>query len=363
MSAHNQGTLVTSLLCNSAWGSVVNEARLDLFARKQIPYEAIPPTRAALLQHTKRSAYQAGCKITSPYGLADLIFYVFRAACNVLSVLCVQSQYSTWREDAANTHRLKRLQHLHLNNTGKTYSTTGGGGGGGGGSDLPMAYQNPAFLGGQEPTPAPLPPRPLLTRSLSRASSLGWTAEMTQTHPPASTASLQMQIQPLQVRTGLPGWDPYLNRESTSEFNAATFSPASVGFMPLVAGGGGGGGGGPSSATARNSLAHYTTPTSSSSSPPSPTSSPYTIYHHNPPHLLYPLPLAPLGPPSINGGLDSFSYAAGTQSLDRRRYVRRWQGVGGGGGGGGGGVVGGASSKSSLGGESDDLRRYRDVAL
>lgn len=39
----------------------VDEARLDMFARKQRPYEAIPPTRAALLQHTKRAAYQAGC--------------------------------------------------------------------------------------------------------------------------------------------------------------------------------------------------------------------------------------------------------------------------------------------------------------
>lgn len=32
----------------------VDEARLDQFARKQRPYEAIPPTRATLLQHTKR---------------------------------------------------------------------------------------------------------------------------------------------------------------------------------------------------------------------------------------------------------------------------------------------------------------------
>ncbi|XP_046577345.1 uncharacterized protein LOC124285203 [Haliotis rubra] len=39
----------------------VDEARLDLFARKQRPYEAIPPTRAALIQHAKRAAYQAGC--------------------------------------------------------------------------------------------------------------------------------------------------------------------------------------------------------------------------------------------------------------------------------------------------------------
>ena len=31
-----------------------------MFARKQKPYEAILPTRAALLQHAKRAAYQAG---------------------------------------------------------------------------------------------------------------------------------------------------------------------------------------------------------------------------------------------------------------------------------------------------------------
>ena len=39
----------------------VNDARLDLFARKQRSYEAIPPTESALLQHNKRAAYQAEC--------------------------------------------------------------------------------------------------------------------------------------------------------------------------------------------------------------------------------------------------------------------------------------------------------------
>ena len=38
----------------------VNEARLDLFARKQRAYESIPPTQAALKEHVKRAAYQAG---------------------------------------------------------------------------------------------------------------------------------------------------------------------------------------------------------------------------------------------------------------------------------------------------------------
>ena len=41
----------------------VDDARLDMFAGKQRPYEAIPPTRAALLQHLKCAAYQAGCLV------------------------------------------------------------------------------------------------------------------------------------------------------------------------------------------------------------------------------------------------------------------------------------------------------------
>ena len=36
----------------------VNDARQELFARKQKSYQSIPPTRAALVQHLKRSAYQ-----------------------------------------------------------------------------------------------------------------------------------------------------------------------------------------------------------------------------------------------------------------------------------------------------------------
>ena len=45
----------------SSTATGVNNARLDTFARKQGPYQAIPPTRSALLQHVKRAAYQAGC--------------------------------------------------------------------------------------------------------------------------------------------------------------------------------------------------------------------------------------------------------------------------------------------------------------
>jgi hypothetical protein len=38
----------------------VDEARLDLFARKQRQYNAVPPSSAALVQHVKRSVLQAG---------------------------------------------------------------------------------------------------------------------------------------------------------------------------------------------------------------------------------------------------------------------------------------------------------------
>lgn len=38
----------------------VDEARLNLFARKQRSYDVIPPTSAALMEHAKRAAYQAG---------------------------------------------------------------------------------------------------------------------------------------------------------------------------------------------------------------------------------------------------------------------------------------------------------------
>jgi hypothetical protein len=38
----------------------VNDASLDLFARKHRPYNDIPPSRAALVEHIKRSVLQAG---------------------------------------------------------------------------------------------------------------------------------------------------------------------------------------------------------------------------------------------------------------------------------------------------------------
>ena len=38
----------------------VNEARKHLFSQKGRPMDGLPPTRAALVEHTKRAAYQSG---------------------------------------------------------------------------------------------------------------------------------------------------------------------------------------------------------------------------------------------------------------------------------------------------------------
>lgn len=40
--------------------SSVDEARLDLFAKKQKPFDLLPPTQSSLKEHAKRAAYQAG---------------------------------------------------------------------------------------------------------------------------------------------------------------------------------------------------------------------------------------------------------------------------------------------------------------
>ena len=52
---------VVMMYDKSSTAKGVNNARLDMFARKQRPYQAIQATRSALLQHVKRAAYQAGC--------------------------------------------------------------------------------------------------------------------------------------------------------------------------------------------------------------------------------------------------------------------------------------------------------------
>ena len=52
---------VISMYDRSSTSVTVDDARLELFARKQRSYENIPPTRAALVEHSKRAAYQAAC--------------------------------------------------------------------------------------------------------------------------------------------------------------------------------------------------------------------------------------------------------------------------------------------------------------
>ena len=44
----------------SSQSTKVDEARLELFAHKNKPYDSIPPTLGALTQHILRAAYQAG---------------------------------------------------------------------------------------------------------------------------------------------------------------------------------------------------------------------------------------------------------------------------------------------------------------
>ena len=48
---------VVTMYDRSSTATGVDAAHLDMFARKQRAYEAIPPIRAALLEHTKRAAY------------------------------------------------------------------------------------------------------------------------------------------------------------------------------------------------------------------------------------------------------------------------------------------------------------------
>ena len=43
----------------------IDEARMELFCHGNRTMEKIPPTKAALLQHSKRAAYQAAVRTTS----------------------------------------------------------------------------------------------------------------------------------------------------------------------------------------------------------------------------------------------------------------------------------------------------------
>lgn len=51
---------ISSQCCTKGLTTSVEEARLELFARKQKPYDVIPPSHAAFREHAKHAAYQAG---------------------------------------------------------------------------------------------------------------------------------------------------------------------------------------------------------------------------------------------------------------------------------------------------------------
>ncbi|XP_047477936.1 uncharacterized protein LOC125031305 isoform X1 [Penaeus chinensis] len=326
-------------------------------------------------------------KITSSYGLADLVFYIFRAAFNLMSVLCVQSQYSTWRDAAVNSQTLKTLEHLHMRTMKKETEEDG--------NETVLSYKNPAFVAFPENHSISHGHSTMLTRSYSMASH--YSPAVMASFPPAKMA--------------VPGWDPYVSapRDSQSEFNAAMFTPGSMGMASVAPT--------PLKYVAARSLARLkrwgqaaratlsvapplmATGTSwclvrprtpkfwkclrascflshvksfmplVSSNPSeaalSPAPAGLTIHHHNS-QLVYRAD-APFAAPF---GQQQFS----TQSLDRRRYLHRERGAsssvdalnlrapalspG---------VVGflraAHESRSSLGAESDDFRKYRDIAL
>ncbi len=49
----NLEKFVIAMYDRSSTAKCVDDARLELFARKQRSYKSIPPTRAALMQHLK----------------------------------------------------------------------------------------------------------------------------------------------------------------------------------------------------------------------------------------------------------------------------------------------------------------------
>ena len=56
---------IVLLFINTSGLENVDEARMELFCHGNKTMEKIPPTKAALLQHSKRAAYQAGIWTTS----------------------------------------------------------------------------------------------------------------------------------------------------------------------------------------------------------------------------------------------------------------------------------------------------------
>ena len=51
---------VITMYDRSSEATDIDAVRLDMFARKQRSFETIPHTQAALVQHSKQAAYQAG---------------------------------------------------------------------------------------------------------------------------------------------------------------------------------------------------------------------------------------------------------------------------------------------------------------
>ena len=62
---------VVRMYDRSSSTEAVDDARLELFSRKQRSYEAIPPTRSALAQHIRRAAYQSACIRGPGFGVSD----------------------------------------------------------------------------------------------------------------------------------------------------------------------------------------------------------------------------------------------------------------------------------------------------
>ena len=59
--------LVVVMYDRSSPATCVNDARLDIFARKQRSYDSIPPTRAALKGHTKRGIIWGQATLSQPH--------------------------------------------------------------------------------------------------------------------------------------------------------------------------------------------------------------------------------------------------------------------------------------------------------
>ncbi|KAK7791175.1 hypothetical protein R5R35_005382 [Gryllus longicercus] len=61
-------------------------------------------------------------KVKSLYGLTELIYWSCRVICNIAGLICVQSLYSTWREEKL---VLRRLQDLNMSNINRNMPSNG----------------------------------------------------------------------------------------------------------------------------------------------------------------------------------------------------------------------------------------------